>query len=144
MRVGVSLHGKLLSEGGARFASQLGVSDVVVHLIDYRRRAPPEAFPNGGPGPLNGDCIGVPLWDYLRMAEVLAMLGQHGLRIAAIENVSPNFWSDILLDGPLKHQQMEGMKALVRDAGRAGIPVTSIAPDFNLSIASSTISTYIS
>ena len=28
------------------------------------------------------------------------MLARHGLRVAALENISPNFWSDILLDGP--------------------------------------------
>ena len=51
--------------------------------------------------------------------------------IAALENFSPNFWSDILLDGPRKHAQMEGLKRLVRDAGRAGIPVIG----YNFSIA---------
>jgi mannonate dehydratase len=33
--VGLTLYGDLLSEDGARFASQLGVEDVVVHLTDY-------------------------------------------------------------------------------------------------------------
>ena len=48
-----------------------------------------------------------------------------------MENFSPNFWSDILLDGPGRAAQIEGMKRLVRDAGRAGIPVIG----YNFSLA---------
>ena len=59
------------------------------------------------------------------------MLARHGLKIAALENFSPAFWSDILLDGPNRAAQMEGLKRLVRDAGRAGIPVIG----YNFSIA---------
>jgi mannonate dehydratase len=131
MRVGLTLSGKLLGEEGARYASQLGVSDVVVHLMDYARNADSSAYQDGGVGPVSGECIDTPLWDYDRMAETVAILGRHGLKVAAMENLSPNFWSDILLDGPKKHQQMDGLKQLVRDAGRAGIPVIG----YNFSLA---------
>jgi mannonate dehydratase len=53
------------------------------------------------------------------------------LKVAAMENISPNFWSDILLDGPRKAEQMAGLKSLVRDAGRAGIPILG----YNFSLA---------
>jgi mannonate dehydratase len=131
MRVGLTLSGKLLSEEGARFARQLGVEDVVVHLTDYARNADNSAYLAGAVGPINGDCIDVPLWSYERMSDVVGMLARHGLTVAAMENLSPNFWSDILLDGPQKHAQMEALKQLVRDAGRAGIPVIG----YNFSIA---------
>ena len=55
----------------------------------------------------------------------------NGLEIAAIENFSPRFWSDVLLDGPDRIKQIEGLKRLVRDAGRAGIPCIG----YNFSIA---------
>lgn len=131
MRVGLSLHGALLSEQGARFASQLGVRDVVVHLTNYSRNADNAAYLAGGVGPINGDCIDAPLWSYEHMRDLVAMLDRHGLRVAAMENISPNFWSDILLDGPLKFEQMAAMKTLVRDARRAGIPVIG----YNFSLA---------
>jgi mannonate dehydratase len=131
LRVGLSLHGASLSEAGARFASQLGVRDVVVHLTDYARNADSAAYLAGGVGPINGECIDAPLWSYEHMAGLVAMLARHGLNVAAMENISPNFWSDILLDGPKKHEQMEAMKQLVRDAGRAGIPVIG----YNFSLA---------
>ncbi|CAN7440587.1 mannonate dehydratase [Neorhizobium tomejilense] len=131
MRVGLTLFGDHLSEDGARYASQLGVGDVVVHLTQYARNADNSAYRNGGVGPINGECIDMPLWTYEHMADTVAMLARHGLKVAAMENLSPNFWSDILLDGPKKHEQMDGLKQLVRDAGRAGIPVIG----YNFSIA---------
>lgn len=131
MKVGLSLHGALLSEEGARFAAQLGVEDVVVHLTDYARNADTDAYVAGGVGPINGDCIDAPSWSYEHMAGVVGMLARHGLRVAAMENISPNFWSDILLGGPRKREQMQAMQALVRDAGRAGIPVIG----YNFSLA---------
>ena len=91
-------------------------------VTDYtgRETAPaaagPDFFlqPDGKPMPffqavLSGKSTGAP--------GVVAMLARHGLRPAAMENLSPNFWSDILLDGPKKHEQMDGLKQLVRDAG---------------------------
>ncbi|MVS97442.1 TIM barrel protein [Devosia sp. L53-10-65] len=121
----------MLSEAGARFARQLGVQDVVVHLTDYSRNADAAAYRAGGVGPINGDCIDVPLWTADRLGEVVAMLARHDLRVAAIENISPNFWSDILLDGPAKLEQMDAMKSLVRACGQAGIPVIG----YNFSLA---------
>ena len=131
LRVGLSLHGALLSEAGARFASQLGVRDVVVHLTDYTRNGDGGAYFAGEIGPINGECIDAPLWSYDYMAGIVAMLARHGIGVAAMENISPNFWSDILLDGPRKHEQMAAMKTLVRNAGRAGIPVIG----YNFSLA---------
>ena len=132
MKVGLTLSGDLISEDGARFAAQIGATDVVVHLTDYARGADVSPYLTGGRvGPIGGDCTGVPLWSYERMADLVGMLRRHGLRLAALENFSPNFWHDVLLDGPEKRAQIEGLKRLVRDAGRAGIPVIG----YNFSIA---------
>lgn len=131
MRVGMSLFGKTLNEGGARYAAQLGVRDVVLHLTNYSRNGDNAHYIAGGVGPTNGDCIDAPLWSYEYMRGFVEMLARYNIRPAAIENVSPNFWSDILLDGPEKLPQMENMKRLVRDVGKAGIP----ALGYNFSIA---------
>jgi mannonate dehydratase len=132
MRVGLTLSGDNLSEDGALFASQLGVTDVVIHFNDYA--AGPDADPylrGEAVGPILKDCPGVALWDYEMMSGVTSMLARYGLKVAALENFSPAFWSEILLDGPDRAAQMEGLKRLVRDAGRAGIPVIG----YNFSIA---------
>ncbi|MET0744564.1 MAG: mannonate dehydratase, partial [Microvirga sp.] len=132
MRVGLTLSGDNLSERGARFAAQLGVSDVVIHLNDYAAGPDAGAYLRGeAVGPVLKDGRNVPPWDHETMAGVVAMLARHGLAVAALENFSPASWSDILLDGPRRAAQMEGLKQLVRDAGRAGIPVIG----YNFSIA---------
>jgi mannonate dehydratase len=132
MRVGLTLSGDHLTEDGAKFAAQLGVEDVVIHLNNYTNAADPSAYTERGEvGPILGDVTGEPLWTYDRMAGVVAMLKRHGLRVAALENFCPKHWSDVLLDGPRKRGQMEDLKRLVRDAGRAGIP----AVGYNFSIA---------
>jgi mannonate dehydratase len=131
MKVGLTLFGDLLSADGARFAAQVGASHVVVHLTNYSRLADPSSYLAGGVGPILGNCSGERLWSYDEMADLVGMLRSHGLAIAALENFSPNFWYAVLLDGPEKKSQMEGLKRLVRDAGRAGIPCIG----YNFSIA---------
>ena len=131
MRVGLTLSGDLLNEHGAKFAAQIGASDIVVHLTNYSRNADQTPYLSGGVGPVGGDCRGDRLWTYEDFTRVIAMLRAHGLRLAALENFSPNFWADILLDGPRKREQMEDLKRLVQDAGKAGVPIIG----YNFSIA---------
>jgi mannonate dehydratase len=131
MKIGLTLFGDLLSRDGARFAAQLGATHVVVHLTRYANGADPTTYLAGGVGPILGDCSGACLWSLEEMAAIVAMLREFGLEIAALENFSPNFWFDVLLDGPRRREQMEGLKRLVRDAGRAGIPCIG----YNFSIA---------
>ena len=124
MRVALTLAGERLNDDGARFAAQIGVTDVVAHLTNYGGGSDQSAYLAGAAaGPMYGDARNNRLWSEDDFRRLLAMLGRHGLNLAAIENFSPNFWSDILLDGPRKHEQMEDLKRLVRDAGRAGVPV---------------------
>lgn len=131
MRVGLTLAGANLSRENARFASQLGVKDIVVHLVPYHRNADASRYLAGAIGPDLGDCSDEKLWSYEDFAGAAAMLAEFGISIAALENLSPNFWSDVLLDGPARQAQMEGLKRLIQEAGRAGIPVIG----YNFSIA---------
>jgi mannonate dehydratase len=41
----------------------------------------------------------------------------------ALENFDPAHWYDVLQDGPEKENQMEDLKKMIRNIGRAGIPV---------------------
>jgi len=47
------------------------------------------------------------LWTYEDFAGLVKTVRDNGLEIAAIENFSPRFWSDILLDGPDRAKQIE-------------------------------------
>ena len=42
--------------------------------------------------------------------------------LETIENFDPAHWYDVLLDGPRKSVQLEDMKMIIRNVGRAGIP----------------------
>jgi mannonate dehydratase len=68
------------------------------------------------------------------LEELLALKKQiedAGLIWEAIENLDPAHWSDVLLDGPKKQQQLEGLKTIIKRVGEAGIPIIG----YNFSIA---------
>ncbi|MFA7344855.1 MAG: mannonate dehydratase [Terrimicrobiaceae bacterium] len=71
------------------------------------------------------------LWTFEEISEIKTRAADHGLEIAAIENFDPAHWHDVLLDGPKKAAQFENLKILVRNVGRAGIPVIG----YNFSLA---------
>ena len=130
MKVGLGLYRDSLNERNYRFAAQAGATHIVAHLARYFGGDTP-TLSRGGEDVGWGDCSDEPLWTYEQMSGLVADLKAHGLTLAAIENFSPNFWSDILLDGPNKAEQLEGLKRLIRDAGRAGVPCIG----YNFSIA---------
>jgi mannonate dehydratase len=130
MKVGLGLYRELLTEANFRFAAQAGATHIVAHLTNYFSGDQP-TLSRGEEGTGWGDCRGDQLWTYEEMSGLVANLREYGLELAALENFSPRFWSDVLLDGPHKREQIEGLKRLVRDAGRAGVPCIG----YNFSIA---------
>ncbi|MER3406646.1 MAG: D-mannonate dehydratase, partial [Chloroflexota bacterium] len=72
-----------------------------------------------------------PLWSYEELRDLKAMVNAEGLELEAIENFEPAHWHDILLDGPRQAEQMEGLKTIIRNMGKAGIPIMG----YNFSIA---------
>jgi mannonate dehydratase len=65
------------------------------------------------------------------LAALKKQINDAGLELAAIENFDPAHWHDVLLDGPKKAQQLENLKTIIRNMGKAGIPVMG----YNFSIA---------
>ena len=130
MHVGLGLYRDSLTDDNFRFAAQAGVTHIVAHLANYFSGSTP-TLSRGDEGSGWGDARSDTLWTYEEMSGLVQSLARHGLKLAAIENFSPKFWSDILLDGPRRDQQIEGLKQLVRDAGRAGVPCIG----YNFSIA---------
>jgi mannonate dehydratase len=127
MKLGLGLYRRLLTEDNFKFAEQAGVTHIVAHLVDYFRDA---TISSGDQGSGWGSCEGDRLWTYEELKSLVDTLRSHKLELAAIENFSPAFWADVLLDGPKRAEQMEGMKKLIRDAGRAGVPCFGYA--FNI------------
>src|SRR5450631_3264314 len=121
MKLGLGLYRRLLTDDNFKFARQAGVTHIVAHLVDYFRDSEPR-MSSGDVENGWGVCEGDALWSYEELADLVGALRSHDLELAAIENFSPAFWSDVLLDGPRRAEQMEGLKRLIRDAGRAGVP----------------------
>jgi mannonate dehydratase len=71
------------------------------------------------------------LWTAEELKTLRAEIESAGLVLAAIENLDPAHWHDILLDGPQRAQQIEKVKTIIRRMGEAGIPVLG----YNFSLA---------
>ena len=53
------------------------------------------------------------------------------LQLEAVENFDPAHWYDILLDGPKRDLQIDKIRTMIRNLGKAGIPIMG----YNFSIA---------
>jgi mannonate dehydratase len=135
MKIGIGLYRHMLARDYYDFARQAGCTHVVVHLVDYFNQGPSnprDNQPTGSkyePWGVAGDPAR--LWTVEELKELRARIEDAGLELAAIENIDPAHWHDILLDGPKRAQQIEKVKTIVRRLGEAGIP----ALGYNFSLA---------
>jgi mannonate dehydratase len=127
MKIGLGLYRHMLTPEYFSFARQAGCTDIVVHLTDYFRGETPDVRNNQPVGSkykawgYAGDPNA--LWTVAELTSLKQQLTDSGLRIAAIENLDPAFWYDILLDGPKRSLQIENVKTILRRMGEVGIPV---------------------
>ena len=134
MKLGLGLYRHQLNAEHYRFAKQCGCSHLVVHLVDYFRSSRSN---QPGDQPVGDDTgwgmAGDPdkLWTYEELVALRKEINAAGLELEAIENFDPAHWHDVLLDGPKKAEQLENIKTIIRNVGRAGIPVFG----YNFSIA---------
>jgi mannonate dehydratase len=134
MKLGLGLYRHQLNAEHYAFAKQAGCTHIVAHLVDYFRSSRSN---QPGDQPVGDDTgwglAGDPnrLWSYEELAALRHDIHAAGLELAAIENFDPAHWHDVLLDGPKKAQQLENLKTLIRNVGRAGIPILG----YNFSIA---------
>lgn len=135
MKVGLGLYRHTLTREYYDFARQAGCTHVVIHLVDYFNQAssnPRNNQPTGGkyePWGVAGDPE--KLWSVAELKSIRHEIEEVGLVLAAIENLDPAHWHDILLDGPKWPQQIENVKTIIRRMGEAAIPVLG----YNFSIA---------
>ncbi|MGI9074039.1 MAG: mannonate dehydratase [Bryobacteraceae bacterium] len=135
MKVGFGLYRHMLTSEFLAFARQVGATHVVGHLVDY--------FSKGGAanprrdqpvGELAGwGYAGDPdhLWTVEEMREIKKRIEDAGLIWEAIENFDPAHWYDVLLDGPRKQKQLEGLRTIIHRVGEVGVPIIG----YNFSIA---------
>jgi mannonate dehydratase len=134
MKLGLGLYRHQLNRDHYRFARQCGCTHLVIHLVDYFKSSRSNQPGDQPLGDHSGwGLAGDPeqLWSAEEMIRIRDEARAEGLEIAAIENFDPAHWHDILLDGPLRARHIENVKTIIRNTGRAGIPVFG----YNFSIA---------
>jgi mannonate dehydratase len=135
MKVGLGLYRHMLTGEYYDFARQAGCTHAVVHLVDY--------FSHGSSNPRGNQPTGAKyepwgvagdpenLWTVTELTQLRQQIENAGLTLAAIENLDPAHWHDILLDGPRRPEQIEKVKTIIRRMGEARIPVLG----YNFSLA---------
>jgi mannonate dehydratase len=101
MRVAVGQFAELTQEM-LRYAAQLGVSG-----IQLKRPSVP------------GDSC----WAYEDLLGLRLQCEEYGLRLEAIENVPKPFYDKVMLGLPGRDEQIENYQQLIRNVGKAGIPI---------------------
>lgn len=134
MKLGLGLYRHALTPENFRFARQCGCTDIVAHLVDYFNggaHGKTDDQPTGGTQ--GWGYAGDPdtLWSLEELQSLVKAAAAEGLRIAAIENFDPAHWYDVLLDGPNRKKQIDGLKTIIRRMGQAGIPCMG----YNFSLA---------
>lgn len=140
MKLGLGLYNHMLNKNHFDFAKQCGCTHVVVHLVDYFYKGAQEQINNQPIGDGSGWGIAgksTNLWEVDELLRLKKEINNAGLQWEAIENFDPACWHDILLDGPQKKQQVKEIKRLIRNVGKAEIPV--IGYNFSLAGVSSRI-----
>ena len=131
MKLGLGLYRGLLTDENFRFAKQAGVTHLVVHLVEYFKGRNPvldSGSINEGWGITNAQDKP---WEYDDLIAIKRRIEANGLTWEAIENFDPAHWHDVLLDGPQRARQMEGIKRAIQTIGRVGIPIMG----YNFSLA---------
>ena len=135
MKIGLGLYRHMLTRDYYDFARQAGCTHVVVHLVDYFKQSPSNPR-NNQPTGSKYEAWGVAgdpdrLWMATELKTLRGEIEEAGLILAAVENLDPAHWHDILLDGPQRPQQIENVKTIIRRLGEAGIPILG----YNFSLA---------
>ena len=133
MKLGLGLYGNMLTEDNFRFAKQAGATHIVAHIVGHFKRPGNEQFVTDGTrdygfgvsDPIDGT------WNYEWFRDLRTAINAEGLKLEAIENFEPAHWYDVLLDGPKRDTQMAHLKQIIRDMGKAGIPIMG----YNFSLA---------
>ena len=126
MKLGFGLYSHMLNNSNYAFARQAGATHIVAHLTDYFYKGDENGTKDQPLGNIErgwGFVKKEEIWSTKKLLRLKEDMKNHGLTLEALENISPGFWHDILLDGPLRQEQIEKVQQLIKNMGEAGIPV---------------------
>jgi len=136
MKLGMGFYRHLLTRGNFAFARQIGVTQIVAHLVDYFRAATHGArddYPSDtdrGWGLVGDSSI---LWTLEEFLGLRLKLELAGLTLGAVENLNLSHFNDMLFDGPQRRRHIGNVKTTIRRVGQAAIPV--LGYNYRLAVA---------
>jgi mannonate dehydratase len=128
VKPGLGLPGPFITDENIAFARQIGVTDIVAHIVGGRPGTPLDQLLAR---PAYVSRAGDERYSLEGLSELRDRIESAGMRLFSVENFEPADWYDVLLDGPRRDEQMERVKEVVRNVGAAGIPTMG----YNFSIA---------
>lgn len=131
MHIGFGLYRHQLDDAHFAFARQCGATHLIVHLCDYFRQSEDMSRSNQPVGQNGWGVAEGRLWSVDELLALKERMGRHGLSFYAVENFDPGLWSDVLLGGPRRDEQLAQVAQQIRNVGAAGIPVFG----YNFSLA---------
>lgn len=121
MKLGLGLYWYMLKPEYFQFARQCGCTHLIIHPATYYNNdtsivTATDAGTNYGRSAANS-----PVWELDSLLAIKKQAQEYGLDIYGIENFSPADWYDVLLAGPKRDEQLENLKRIIQNAGKAGI-----------------------
>ncbi len=121
MELGLGLYARMLTRDNLAFARQAGATAIVVHMADYTTDGPRHSHFDADAKGWDVSGARGKLWTVEELVALRELVESEGLRLAALENLNPALWYDVLLDGAEKQSQLEGIRTIIRRMGQAGI-----------------------
>ena len=114
MKMGLGFYPSTYSEDALSFAKQIGVSHIMIHIPSA------EMLPSAREG----------YWSAEDLQALVRQVEGHGLKLEAIENLSPPLGAHPH-GRPKREEQMDNVKRTIENLGKAGIPIMG----YNFSLA---------
>ncbi len=121
MHLGLGLYRHMITRENFKFAKQTGCSHLILHLANYYSKEKGVVTATDENNNYGKAQAKEEIWSLENLIKIKEMAKEEGLEIYAIENFSPADWYDVLLDGDKKEEQMEFLKEIIRNVGKAGI-----------------------
>lgn len=121
MYLGLGLYRHMITRENFKFAKQAGCTHLILHLANYYSKEKGVVTATDDKNNYGDALAKEDIWSFDNLIKIKEMAKEEGLEIYGIENFSPADWYDILLDGDTKENQMDFLKEIIRNVGKAGI-----------------------
>lgn len=121
MKLGIGLYRHMLKPEYFQFARQCGCTHLIIHLATYYDSDSNIVTATDSRVNYGNSFAKDPVWELDQLLELKKEAKSYGLEIYGIENFSPADWYDVLLAGPKRDEQLEYLKQIIRNTGKAGI-----------------------